>query len=87
MRKAVEGYNACCFAYGATGAGKTFTMMGSLDAVGVIPLTLEDLAVMTMEDDEEERCRGEADDDRRQHQRLRHRLRCGLGWAGALAGY
>ena len=42
-RKATEGYNACCFAYGATGAGKTFTMMGSLEISGVIPLTLDDL--------------------------------------------
>ena len=29
VEKALHGYNACCFAYGATGAGKTFTMMGT----------------------------------------------------------
>ena len=52
-RKATEGYNACCFAYGATGAGKTFTMMGSLEVAGVIPLTLDDLFAF-MEDSKEE---------------------------------
>ena len=53
VRKAVEGYNACCFAYGATGAGKTHTMMGNLEAMGVIPLTLEDLVLITSEREEE----------------------------------
>ena len=26
---AFEGYNACIFAYGQTGAGKSYTMMGA----------------------------------------------------------
>ena len=52
--KALEGYNACCFAYGATGAGKTFTMMGNLEQAGVIPLTLIDLFEMIASDDEHE---------------------------------
>lgn len=52
-RKVVEGYNACCFAYGATGAGKTFTMMGSLDVAGVIPLTLDDVFAFMEENKEE----------------------------------
>lgn len=29
LEAAFEGYNACVFAYGQTGAGKTYTMMGA----------------------------------------------------------
>jgi kinesin family protein 18/19 len=32
----MEGYNASVFAYGATGAGKTFTMLGSEDNPGIM---------------------------------------------------
>jgi len=52
VKKAVQGYNACCFAYGATGAGKTFTMTGNLEHAGVIPLTLVDLFELIKDDDE-----------------------------------
>ena len=38
-----RGKNACVFAYGATGSGKTYTMMGSSEAPGVIPLAVEAL--------------------------------------------
>ncbi|XP_067031980.1 kinesin-like protein KIF16B [Acropora muricata] len=34
---AFEGYNACLFAYGQTSAGKTYTMMGTNEQVGLIP--------------------------------------------------
>lgn len=37
----LRGFNATIFAYGATGAGKTFTMMGSAKQPGVIPQTLD----------------------------------------------
>ena len=39
----VNGYNATVFAYGATGAGKTYTMLGDDANPGIMPLTLEDL--------------------------------------------
>lgn len=39
----LDGYNASVFAYGATGAGKTYTMLGALDSPGVMVLTLNDL--------------------------------------------
>jgi hypothetical protein len=38
IQPTLEGYNGTCFAYGATGAGKTHTMMGSLANPGVVPL-------------------------------------------------
>ncbi|XP_048586008.1 kinesin-like protein KIF16B isoform X2 [Nematostella vectensis] len=34
---AFEGYNACIFAYGQTGAGKSYSMMGMAEAEGLIP--------------------------------------------------
>uniref|UniRef100_A0A672SY34 plus-end-directed kinesin ATPase n=1 Tax=Sinocyclocheilus grahami TaxID=75366 RepID=A0A672SY34_SINGR len=42
---AFEGYNICIFAYGQTGAGKSYTMMGKQekDQQGIIPLLCEDL--------------------------------------------
>ncbi|XP_030015233.1 kinesin-like protein KIF1A isoform X2 [Sphaeramia orbicularis] len=42
---AFEGYNVCIFAYGQTGAGKSYTMMGrqEKDQQGIIPLLCEDL--------------------------------------------
>ncbi|KAM3861530.1 uncharacterized protein ACN63O_014984 [Diretmus argenteus] len=40
---AVEGYNGTIFAYGQTSSGKTFTMMGSKHAPGVIPLAMEEV--------------------------------------------
>ena len=39
----VNGYNATVFAYGATGAGKTYTMLGNENNPGIMPLTLRDL--------------------------------------------
>ncbi|XP_069474241.1 kinesin-like protein KIF1A isoform X2 [Ambystoma mexicanum] len=45
LQHAFEGYNVCIFAYGQTGAGKSYTMMGKqeTDQQGIIPLLCEDL--------------------------------------------
>lgn len=37
VENAVKGYNATVFAYGSTGSGKTFTMMGDRGQAGIIP--------------------------------------------------
>ena len=40
----LDGYNASCFAYGATGAGKTCTMIGNESVgPGVMVLTMRDI--------------------------------------------
>ncbi len=39
----VNGFNATVFAYGATGAGKTYTMLGNERNPGIMPLTLKEL--------------------------------------------
>ncbi|RDA82633.1 hypothetical protein CP532_0931 [Ophiocordyceps camponoti-leonardi (nom. inval.)] len=38
-----DGYHTCIFAYGQTGAGKSYTMMGTPQDPGLIPRTCEDL--------------------------------------------
>jgi len=37
------GYNTCIFAYGQTGAGKSYTMMGYNEDKGIIPLACDDM--------------------------------------------
>uniref|UniRef100_A0A8C6V1E5 Kinesin family member 1B n=1 Tax=Neogobius melanostomus TaxID=47308 RepID=A0A8C6V1E5_9GOBI len=38
LAHAFEGYNVCIFAYGQTGAGKSYTMMGREGQEGIIPM-------------------------------------------------
>lgn len=39
----IKGFNACVFAYGTTGSGKTFTMTGSHESPGLMYMIIEDL--------------------------------------------
>lgn len=46
LEHSFEGYNVCIFAYGQTGAGKSYTMMGRQETPGqegIIPLVCKDL--------------------------------------------
>jgi kinesin family protein 18/19 len=38
-----NGFNATVFAYGCTGAGKTYTMLGTVENPGIMALTLQDM--------------------------------------------
>ncbi|XP_023075891.2 centromere-associated protein E isoform X1 [Piliocolobus tephrosceles] len=40
---AIQGYNGTIFAYGQTASGKTYTMMGSEDHLGVTPRAIHDI--------------------------------------------
>ncbi|NXV50361.1 CENPE protein, partial [Uria aalge] len=41
IQSAVQGYNGTIFAYGQTASGKTYTMMGNEDSVGIIPKAVQ----------------------------------------------
>ncbi|EQC35890.1 hypothetical protein SDRG_06638 [Saprolegnia diclina VS20] len=43
----MDGYNACVLAYGQTGAGKTYSMVGEPRAPGIIPRALQQLFEMS----------------------------------------
>lgn len=43
VQSAVDGYNVTVFAYGQTGAGKTFTMYGAKGNEGIAPKTIQEL--------------------------------------------
>lgn len=53
VNEVLNGYNCACFAYGATGAGKTYTMVGTQNSPGVMVLTLQELfsAMKATQDD------------------------------------
>ena len=41
VQSALDGENICVFAYGATGSGKTFTMQGTSEHIGILPRCAE----------------------------------------------
>jgi kinesin family protein C1 len=43
VQSALDGYRVCIFAYGQTGSGKTFTMEGSSEDAGMIPLAVQQI--------------------------------------------
>ncbi len=46
LQHSFDGYNVCIFAYGQTGAGKSYTMMGRQEIEGqegIIPMLCKDL--------------------------------------------
>ncbi|KAL4486672.1 hypothetical protein ABPG72_022147 [Tetrahymena utriculariae] len=45
----IEGFNATVFAYGATGAGKTYTMVGNPDNPGIMARTMNQLYYLIQE--------------------------------------
>ncbi|KAM3871974.1 kinesin-like protein KIF1B isoform 3-T3 [Diretmus argenteus] len=53
LQHAFEGYNVCIFAYGQTGAGKSYTMMGKQEEgqEGIIPMLCDDLFQKINNDD------------------------------------
>ncbi|KAJ6219465.1 hypothetical protein RDWZM_005277 [Blomia tropicalis] len=55
LTHAFEGYNVCIFAYGQTGAGKSYTMMGRApDDEGIIPHLCHDLFDRISSDEDED---------------------------------
>ncbi|CAD8105985.1 unnamed protein product [Paramecium sonneborni] len=46
----LEGYNTTVFCYGATGSGKTFTMIGTQQEVGLMPRALQQLFNYSIQD-------------------------------------
>ncbi|KAK6629952.1 hypothetical protein RUM43_003773 [Polyplax serrata] len=56
LEHAFEGYNVCIFAYGQTGAGKSYTMMGRQEEgqEGIIPMICKDLFGRIRKNDSDE---------------------------------
>ena len=52
VRAVGQGYHGSCFAYGATGSGKTYTMMGESDAPGVMPMAVQELFDLSEKEDD-----------------------------------
>jgi len=54
VRRVMEGYHGTVFAYGMTGTGKTFSMQGTAQSPGVIPLSITDIFSYIRENPERE---------------------------------
>ncbi|EGF99476.1 uncharacterized protein MELLADRAFT_50691, partial [Melampsora larici-populina 98AG31] len=54
IRDAVEGYNSTLFAYGATGSGKSHSMIGSEKEIGIVPRAIDDVFDLIEQDQERE---------------------------------
>lgn len=54
VRRVMEGYHGTVFAYGMTGTGKTFSMQGTANSPGVIPLAITDIFSYIRENPERE---------------------------------
>ncbi|XP_041280475.1 centromere-associated protein E [Onychostruthus taczanowskii] len=54
IQSAVRGYNGTIFAYGQTASGKTYTMMGNEDSVGIIPKAIQHVFKIICETPERE---------------------------------
>ncbi|KAG0143541.1 hypothetical protein CROQUDRAFT_717106 [Cronartium quercuum f. sp. fusiforme G11] len=54
IKDSVEGYNATLFAYGATGSGKSYSMIGNDKDLGIVPRSIEDVFDLIEQDCERE---------------------------------
>ncbi|XP_033015458.1 centromere-associated protein E [Lacerta agilis] len=43
IKSAIQGYNGTIFAYGQTASGKTYTMLGTKDCPGILPMAINDV--------------------------------------------
>jgi len=43
LDNAWSGYNCCLFAYGQTGAGKSYSMIGYGENIGIVPITCNEI--------------------------------------------
>lgn len=54
IRDAVSGYNSTLFAYGATGSGKSHSMIGNHRELGIVPRAIDDVFDLIEQDEERE---------------------------------